>query len=240
MCVIAWAWKAHPRWPLVVLANRDEQYKRASAPLDWWRTTPAVLAGRDLEAGGTWLGVTRAGRFAAITNRGGTKPPGAPSRGELVTECLTATTAVPGSMAEIDTRARRYAGFNLLAGDGHELVFASNRQSRRVLEPGIHGMANGALDEPIPKVERLKQTLSEWAGKSPEPDTQTWLALLADATPADDEPRSAVFVRGVEYGTRSSSIVAFGADRSVLFIERGFDAEGMARDTHHFEFKREA
>lgn len=240
MCVIAWAWKAHPRWPLVMLANRDERHARPCAPLDWWKDESKLLAGRDLEAGGTWLGVTRAGRFAAITNRGGTKPPGAPSRGDLVKDFLTATTPGANAAATIEHEAPRYAGFNLLLGDGDgdALAFVSNRKPRQVLEPGIHGMANAELDETIPKVERLKQALSDWLAQPDQPDTDAWLALLGDATPAGDDPRSAIFVRGREYGTRSSSIVVFGAARSVHFTERGFDARGAQTDTRHFEFEK--
>jgi uncharacterized protein with NRDE domain len=236
---MAWAWRAHPRWPLVVLANRDERHARATAPLEWWNDDPKILAGRDLAAGGTWLGVTRAGRFAAITNRGGTKPPGAPSRGDLVKDFLTTSASADAASTAIEREAPRYAGFNLLLGDGDALAFASNRESRRVLEPGIHGMANGALDEAIPKVERLKEALSDWLTRADQPATAHWFALLGDATPADDDPRSAIFVHGPEYGTRSSHIVALGAERSLHFTERAFDARGAQTDTRHFEYESE-
>ncbi len=240
MCVIAWAWQAHPHYPLVVLANRDERHARASAPLGWWEGgAPNILAGRDLEAGGTWLGVTRSGRFAALTNRRGVKPAGAASRGELTTQFLVAATpadVAAGSLAEAKIG---YAGFNLLLGDGARLALVSNREPNRALMPGIHGMANGALDEPVSKVERLVTLLDRWSGAAAEPDTGAWFEFLADGKPAEkDRPESAVFVRGPSYGTRSSSIVLFGSDGFVRVAERRFDAAGRECGTEAFEFRR--
>ncbi|MDN5865562.1 MAG: NRDE family protein [Gammaproteobacteria bacterium] len=241
MCVIAWAWKARPHWPLVVLANRDERHARASAPLDWWRHAPQILAGRDLEAGGSWLGVTRGGRFAALTNRAGAGPPGAPSRGELVSGALGHPADFEDEVVDIEARAAEYAGFNLLIGDGSRLACLSNRDASQTMRPGIHGMANGALDEAIPKVERLKTSLEEWGRTGQAPPFDDWLALLADASPASGaEPRSAIFVKHEIYGTRSSSIVTFGPDGRVVFVERGFGADGRSLDTRQFEFERAA
>ncbi|MGH8225046.1 MAG: NRDE family protein [Gammaproteobacteria bacterium] len=229
MCVIAWAWRVHPRYPLAVLANRDESHARASAPLDWWTDAPALLAGRDLEAGGTWLGVTRSGRFAAVTNRPGPKPPAAPSRGDLTREFLLASANTDAAIAALAPKAERYAGFNLLLGDGETLAFGSNREANREPTPGIHGMANGALDEAAPKVAELTTLLDAWCETGDEPQPDDWLARLGDDA-------DAVFVRGAEYGTRSSSVVIFGADRSVRFIERSYDAAGRALGTAAFDF----
>lgn len=238
MCVIAWAWKVHPRWPLVVLANRDERHARASAPLQWWQHDPEILAGRDLEAGGTWLGVTRAGRLAALTNRGGAKPPGAPSRGDLVTTFLTSAASPEKQIGDVGARAAGYAGFNLLAGDGARLVCVSNRAPVETLEAGIHGMANAELDEPIPKVERLKAALASWVQTEEAPQRDAWLHLLEDAAPAEPgRPASAIFVHHAIYGTRSSSIVAFGSEGRAIFVERGFDAHGRGGEPRQFEFE---
>lgn len=237
MCVIAWAWKVHPRYPLAVLANRDERHARPAAPLDWWADPPGVLAGRDLEAGGTWLGLSRSGRFAAVTNRPGPKPPGAPSRGELVKEFLLASADAREAAVAISRDAEKYAGFNLLAGDGDRLAFASNREAARELSPGIHGMANGALDEAVPKVSRLTELLGSWGEGGEEPQAEEWLALLADDRPErGGEPESAVFVRGADYGTRSSSIVTVGADGRVGFLERSYGADGQPIGTAAFDF----
>jgi uncharacterized protein with NRDE domain len=243
MCVIAWAWRAHPRWPLVALANRDERHARASTPLAWWPDSPDVLAGRDCEAGGTWLGVNRAGRFAAVTNRPGSKPPGVPSRGDLAAGFLAGAMGAKESAAAIAPEAERYAGFNLLLGDGERLAFVSNREPDRALEPGIHGMANGVLDEAILKVARLKAwlkaALNDCLPTPADVPPDAWLAPLADTEPArSDRPASAIFVRGPNYGTRSSSIVAFGAEGTIRFIERRFDAAGRALGTSDFSFER--
>ncbi|MGH8162554.1 MAG: NRDE family protein [Gammaproteobacteria bacterium] len=239
MCVIAWAWRAHPRYPFAVLANRDERHARPSAPLGWWTDAPDILAGRDLEAGGTWLGVTRSGRFAALTNRPGEKPPAAISRGALTTRFLAALTPADEAAGALAGEKDGYAGFNLLFGDGDRLALVSNRESDRALVPGVHGMANGALDEAIPKVARLVGMLSRWSGAAAGPDDDAWFELLADAEPAlKGKPESAIFVRGSAYGTRSSSIVLFGADGLVRFSERRFDVSGWECGAIAFEFRR--
>lgn len=237
MCVIAWAWRAHPRWPLALLANRDERHARASAALDWWADVPEILAGRDLEAGGTWLGVTRSGCFAALTNRPGPKPPGARSRGELVTGFLAGGARAGQAAETVATTAARYAGFNLLLGCGERLALVSNREPNRRLDPGIHGMANGALDEAAPKVKRLKAVLSAWYEETEEPDVDAWLGVLAASHPLREAaPMSAIFVRGADYGTRSSSVVLFGADGRGRFIEHRFDAAAEPIGTADFAF----
>lgn len=236
MCVIVWAWKAHPRYRLVVLANRDERQARASAPLEWWADAPGLLAGRDLEAGGTWLGVTRGGRFAAVTNRPGPKPPDAPSRGDLTREFLLGSQTAGEAMEALAPGAARYAGFNLLAGEGETLAFASNREANRVQTPGVHGMANGALDEATPKVTQLISLLAAWCRTDADPQPENWLARLADARALGDGPASAIFVRGADYGTRSSSIVTFETSGRVCFIERSYGADGRPCVTKTFDF----
>ncbi|MGH8273055.1 MAG: NRDE family protein [Gammaproteobacteria bacterium] len=237
MCVIAWAWRVHPRWPLAVLANRDERHARATAPLEWWPDAPEILAGRDLEAGGTWLGITRSGRFAALTNRAGAKPPDAPSRGGLAVDLLAGRSRAGEAAEAIAASAGHYAGFNLLIADGEQLALVSNREPSRVLETGVHGMANDALDEAVPKVERLKAVLSAWCEEAREPDVDAWLDVLADSRPLrGDGPASAIFVRNADYGTRSSSIVLCGPDGGLRFVERRFDADGRPMSTANFAF----
>lgn len=237
MCVIAWAWRAHPRYPLAVLANRDERHDRRTAPLHWWRQPPGVLAGRDLEAGGTWLGVTRSGRFAAVTNRAGTKLENAPSRGGLPVGFLTGAADAAAQAATVARRADDYAGFSLLFGDGDTLAFVSNREPGRFLEPGIYGMANAALGEDAPKVRRLTALLEQWAGTGAPAAPQPWLDRLADAQPAPGAgPASAVFVRGADYGTRASSVVVVEADGRITFAERSFGALGRSAGATAFEF----
>ncbi len=237
MCVLAWAWRAHPDYPLVVLANRDELYDRPTAPLGWWAEVPTIAAGRDLEAGGTWLGVSRGGRFAALSNRGGPKPARAPSRGGLVAGFLKSDESAAVAAATIQARADRYAGFNLLLGDGHDLVYVSNREPERLLTPGIYGMANGGFDEVSPRGKRLVGYLSGWVRERGLPEPQTWFTLLADTTRVQaGDPLSALFVRADVYGTRASQLVWFGSDGRVSIREHRFDARGRIEGEQMLEF----
>lgn len=238
MCVIAWSWRAHPDYPLVVIGNRDELHARRAEPAHWWDESPQLLAGRDAEAGGTWLGVTRAGRFAVVTNRRpGNRPPQAPSRGELVAGFLQSDRDAATAATECSARAPRYAGFNLLLTAGSVLRFVSNRERGRALAPGIYGMANGALDEPLPKVQHLTGGLAAWAGGHAAPAPERWLAWLTDSAElAADDPASAVFVRGKRYGTRASTVVIFGADGTAVFIERRFGSSGAPLGENQFRF----
>ena len=244
MCLIAWSWRQHPDYPLVVLANRDEAHARPSAPAHWWEDAdPPILAGRDLEAGGTWLGLTPAGHFAALTNRPGPAPAGVgmPSRGRLPVQCLRTSIGAPRLIAELEPVAQDYAGFNLLISDGESLAFLSNREPARALESGVHAMANGALDETIPKVERLVDRLRLWAEAAAEPAFDDWLEVLGDARPLEDGlAHSAVFVKGQQYGTRASTIVAMNAEGRVHFMERTYGAGGLPGDIARFEFRTAA
>ena len=139
MCLIVIGWRSHPRYPLLVAANRDEFHGRPAAAAAFWRDRPEILAGRDLEAMGTWMGVARNGRFAAVTNyRGAREPSAAESRGALVSGFLAGTTTAPAYMADVAARASRFSGFNLLACDRQELWWMSNRDGApRRLEPGF-------------------------------------------------------------------------------------------------------
>lgn len=239
MCLIAWSWRDHPDYPLVILANRDEAHARPSEAAHWWgRDGADILAGRDLEAGGTWLGLTRTGRLAALTNRRGEKPFAAPSRGKLPLYCLGAGISAHDALRALVPDAEAYAGFNLLYGDGARLAFVSNREGNRLLQPGVHAMANGVLDEPIPKVNHLKGLLERWARRLESPHPQAWMQTLADtATLEEGDPLSAVFVRGEHYGTRASTVVVFAADGTVRFFERGYAAAGAPLDCRAFKFE---
>lgn len=239
MCLIAWSWQEHPDYPLVVLANRDEFHARPSEPAHWWTGSPAVLAGRDLEAGGTWLGLDRRGRLAALTNRRGEKPAGAPSRGELPVTFLRAGRDAESAVDAIGARADAYAGFNLLLFDGERLGFVSNREPIRLLGTGSHAMANAGLDEPIPKVDTLRERLEGWARTGKAPDPGRWLDWLRDPRPLQETALSATFVSGPEYGTRASTIVVFDAAGGVRMIERSFAPGGREVDTVRYEFGRE-
>ena len=213
MCLILVAWQVHPDYPLVVAANRDEFHSRPAARAAFWDDRPDILAGRDLQARGTWMGVSRAGRFAAVTNyRGGTEPGAAESRGALVTRYLEGI-GVP----ELAQRASAYSGFNLLASDGEELHWLSNRDgdSRR-LAPGWYGLGNLLLD--APDVEEHKRRFRGCL-----PSMEPLFGVLAQARIVD-----------ARYGTRCSSVVMMGAQ--VRFAERAFAADGTEDTTLRYEF----
>ena len=213
MCLIVFAWQKLPGHPLVVAANRDEFHGRPAARAGFWGDKPDVLAGRDLQARGTWMGVSRGGRFAAVTNyRGGTEPGAAESRGALVARYLEGI-GVP----ELAGRKSAYSGFNLLASDGEELWWLSNRDGGpRRLESGWYGLGNLLLD--TPEVEEHKQRFRD-CPVSVEP----LLGVLAKAKIVNER-----------YGTRCSSVLLHG--ERVGFAERGFGIDGAEEATLRYEF----
>jgi uncharacterized protein with NRDE domain len=238
MCLIAFALDCHRRYRLVLGANRDEYFRRPTAPAGFWEDAPQVLAGRDLEAGGTWLGVTRTGRLAAITNY---REPGAerkilPSRGRLVADFLT------GRMTRDDYRellvrdGGRYGGFNLLFGDDSGLSYYSNRDADITRIPsGVHGLSNHLLDTPWPKVATVQRGLDRLI-RDDGIEAETLFAMLAASDPFPDDllpdtgvgPErerflSPIFITGTDYGTRSSTVILIGRDNRVTFLERSFD-----------------
>src|SRR5579885_1088010 len=191
MCLLVLAWNAHPRYRLVLAANRDEYHDRPAAALGPWPAPIGILAGRDLRAGGTWLGIDRRRRFGIVTNfRDLLKAaPDAPSRGRLIPRYLGAS-AGPGEYLEaLERDAPGYGGFNLLLGDGESLWYASNRGTpfARPLLPGIHGLSNERLDTPWPKLRRVRRGFEEWLGGAQSAEVGELFALLADRTPATDE-----------------------------------------------------
>ncbi len=244
MCLILAAIDAHPDYALIVAANRDEFYDRPTAPAAFWTDHPSILAGRDLEAGGTWLGIDRRGRLAAVTNyRQGEREAAAPrSRGLLVSEYLGGDQDARGHVARVKHEADRYNGFNLLVGDAHELVYFSNREdSARSLGPGIYGLSNHLLDTDWPKVTASKTALGALVRGDGASLVPGLFALLADPRQAADEhlPKtgiglewerllSAAFIATKDYGTRSSTVVLVGRDRKVVFVERSFGRGGVA------------
>lgn len=235
MCVLAVAWNAHPRWRLVLIGNRDEYHARPAAALARWQDKPAILAGRDLQSGGTWLGISDRGRCVVVTNLRGFGLPeaGRPSRGALVTDLLDG--ADPDAVA-IDA----YNPVNLIALDRDRAHFLSNRPGpiRTALAPGLYGLSNGQLDEPWPKTMQLKSALLDWLTGPADRPANLFDALreqrlpaigLDPATPSDvpAEPNhSPVFILDPSYGTRCSSIVAVDRDGRGLFLERRFAADG--------------
>ena len=233
MCLILFAWQQHPRYPLVLAANRDEFRQRPSEPLAFWPDAPSVLAGRDRVAGGTWLGLTLSGRFAALTNVRDPNPqrPDAPSRGTLVSGFLLGLQSAEDYLADLRQRAGDYNGFNLLLGDAGGLYYFSNYGDAPLrLKPGLYGLSNAALDRPWPKVERGKKRLAEALAR---PRFATLFELLCDRTqPADqalpdtgiglqrERQFAPIFIDGEHYGTRSSSVLRLSADGVAELAER--------------------
>jgi uncharacterized protein with NRDE domain len=219
MCLIVVGWQAHKDYRLIVAANRDEFHARPAAPAAFWRDRPEILAGRDLEAMGTWMGVSRSGRFAAVTNyRGAREPSAEESRGALVSRFLAGTTSAAAYMAELAGRAQRYSGFNLLACDRQELWWMSNRDGApRRLDPGYHALGNLLLDSP--DVQPIKQRIAE--------------------TPPAVEPLfsalSAVKILDADYGTRCSTVLLDGG-KEVRYAERSFAPDGADGETVRFLF----
>jgi uncharacterized protein with NRDE domain len=252
MCLILLALDSHPDYSLIVAANRDEFYDRPSAPAGFWSDAPAVLGGRDLKAGGTWLGIDRRGRFAAVTNyRQGSREPAAPrSRGHLVNNFLTTETDPRAYMERVERDAELYNGFNLIVGDSHELLYFSNREGlRRTLAPGVYGLSNHLLDTAWPKVTSGKNALHALVQRGAPELIADLFALLSDRErPADDllpetgvgreweRLLSTAFISTDEYGTRSSSVVLVGRDECVVFVERSFGPGGEPAGEVRCEF----
>lgn len=252
MCLLVFAWQKHPRYRLILAGNRDEAYRRPTEKMHWWPDAPGLLAGRDLEAGGTWLGIGRNGRFATVTNYRETvrRRPYPASRGELVTAFVDGRDSPAAFSRNID--GDRYAGFSLLTSDGRTFHYTSNRDhDDRDLDAGIYGLSNATLDTPWPKLKRCRSGLERLVG-SDRVNPSALFELLADTQPApvseirDDElpfemarAVSAPFIRTREYGTRCTTVVLVGYDGDVLVCERRFDSAGNKSGDSEFRFKLE-
>jgi uncharacterized protein with NRDE domain len=251
MCLILVAWQAHPDYPLVVAANRDEFHSRPSAPAAFWDDRPSILAGRDLEAMGTWLGVTREGKFSAVTNYRDPREmaaSGSASRGSLVSGYLENGDAAADFVAAVASDGASYRGFNLLAADRSELWWTSNRaDGARQLDAGIYGLSNHLLDTAWPKVERGKRELRDALRAAPA--IESLFELIAPTDTAHDAELpdtgvglerermlSAMRIVSPSYGTRCSTVLMQGRDGRVQFAERLFTPEGVATETVRYEF----
>jgi uncharacterized protein with NRDE domain len=251
MCLILIALDTHPDYSLVVAANRDEFYDRPTARASFWKDARGVLAGRDLRAGGTWLGIDRRGRFAAVTNyRQGHREAEAPrSRGLLVSDYLRGPSDGRAHVERIEREGAQYNGFNLIAGDSGALFYISNRDGGvRALGPGVYGLSNHLLDSPWPKVEAGKSGLAALLTGRGEL-TPKLFELLSDRRQAADAslPRTGVspewerllssaFIASEAYGTRSSTVVLVGRDGRVTFAERSFGPGAALEEEIRYEF----
>ncbi len=244
MCLLVLGWQAHPRYRLVVAANRDEYHERPAAPLAKWPGPPAILAGRDLRAAGTWLGIDPARRFGVVTNFRELQAAKAeaPSRGGLIPRYLSSAQGARQFFAQLEPAAAEYSGFNLLLGDAGALWYGSNRAApfARELPPGVYGLSNELLDTPWPKLLRVKARFQQWLAQS-DGTAAALFTLLADRTPAADTGArlptgglppewerilSAPFVVHPAYGTRCSTVVLLEPGGGLYLAERRFDSAG--------------
>ena len=252
MCLILLAYDAHPLYRLILAANRDEFFARPAAPAAFRDDAPRILAGRDLKEGGTWLGLTRTGRIAAITNYRAPRSErkDAPSRGGLVSGYLSGSMPVEDYLAFLRREGAAYNGFNIIFGGLKNLCWFSNRGGAPLfLQPGIHGLSNHLLDTPWPKVshgkESLEQLVSE--GKSIQPDAL--FAILADRTIAPDNllPDTGVgielerflsplFISTPAYGTRSSTVILIDREGEATFIEKTYNGQPEETKSVTFQF----
>ncbi len=222
MCLILVAWKVRAEAPLVVAANRDEFHARPASPAAFWPDQPDLLAGRDLQANGTWLGLSRQGKFASVTNyRGGHDPNAAQSRGALVTGYLSDPGPAESFMTEVARKKDSFSGFNLLAADGDELWWLSNRgNGARRLEPGTYALGNLLLD--TPEVMAIRSRFEDTATA-----IEPLFSVLAEAK-----------LVAPEYGTRCSTVLMAGSGGRLQFAERAFGADGADAGTLRYEFSR--
>jgi uncharacterized protein with NRDE domain len=246
MCLLVLAWQVHPRYRLVVAANRDEFHERPTAPMAKWPAPDDIIAGRDLRAGGTWLAMDRARRFGIVTNFRELQRPAAnsTSRGNLIPDFLRNPLGAAEYLAQLEPTANAYSGFNLLLADRESLWYASNRADRfaRPLLPGIYGLSNEFLDTPWPKLQRVRRRFDAVLTSSGELSKDELFAILADPTKAgvnDELPQtglspeweqmlSSPFISNKDYGTRSSSLVLVERSGAASLTERRFGPEGKA------------
>ncbi|MDB4443823.1 NRDE family protein [bacterium] len=255
MCLLLFSYKTHPSHKLVLAANRDEFFDRPTAPAAFWDASPDLLSGRDLRAGGTWLGITGKGRIGAITNY---RDPAsikktAPSRGDIVTNFLLGRETPAEYTKALTQKADQYNGFNLIIGDRKHLYWFSNRgDGPRKLSPGLYGLSNRLLDTGWPKVTRGKEALSHLLSERTIPSHEAFFRFLKDPMPASDEELpdtgvgrewermlSPIFISSPNYGTRSSTLLFVGMDERVTFVERTFHPGPGRPVTRKYKFQIE-
>ncbi len=255
MCLILLSYKMHPFYRMVFAANRDEYYDRPTLPLAFWKDKPDILGGRDLKRKGSWLGITRSGRIAAVTNfrESFLKLENAPSRGLLISDFLESTVPAKHYLNQIRLVGARYNGFNLIVGDGSDLFYYSNKSSLiQKLRPGIYGISNNLLNTPWPKVQKGKKALGSLLDINRRIEMEDLFYILADRSyPPDDllpdtgvgyeweRLLSPLFITSPFYGTRSSSVIIREKTGRIIFSERTFEPEhgqSLKETTRTFSF----
>jgi uncharacterized protein with NRDE domain len=249
MCLINFAYKVHHEFELVVGSNRDEFYNRPTAQVDYWMDAPHVLAGRDLEKNGTWMGVTKQGRFAALTNYREPNQTGGPkrSRGELVGDFLIGSEHPHAYIKNVQQRGKQYPGFNLIIGNLHNLYYFSNIENKiQLLEPGVYGLSNHLLDTPWPKVRKGKEGLEKCLHGQGDFITECIFSALRleDVAPDDELPETGInlewernlsplFIRTPLYGTRSSTVMLMSR-KEVVYVERTYEGRDFKEKERRF------
>lgn len=253
MCLIAFAWQPVPALRLLMAANRDEFHARPSEPLARWADHPDILAGRDVTACGTWLGLSTRGRLAAVTNvrLPGLEGKSQRSRGALPVDFLLASESPSAHRERLTPTLADYGPCNLLMADAHEACYLSNRAgvAARRLTPGVYGLSNAALDTPWPKTVALKAAVQAWLDAGDWQDSRPLFAALANDTRPPDAalPDTGVglererfvapaFIRGAQYGTRCSTLLWVTAQGAGTLIERRFGPEGVLLDETRLDF----
>lgn len=251
MCLILLAYRQHPEASLIILANRDEFYSRPTAVAQFWPQAPDLLAGRDLLAGGTWLGINRTGRFAAVTNfrDPNQRVSTTRSRGALVSDFLLGEDDIGQFLDRVHDQRANYQDFNLLLGDQESIwCYSSRLGETKAIEPGVHALSNEHLNSPWPKVTRGCRAL-DGALRNSSLDEQALLSILADRTAAADHELpntgldvstermlSPIFIASDTYGTRSSTLLSVSSSGEVSFVERSFSNLNGELDTQRFSF----
>ncbi|WP_022849635.1 NRDE family protein [Limisalsivibrio acetivorans] len=245
MCLIIFSYKQHPQYKLVFAANRDEFHYRLTKEAGWWEPGRDILGGIDIEAGGTWLGITRTGRFAALTNfrSPDEKKENMRSRGMLTKEFLTCDVSVEEYTDKLEAEAKEFNGYNLIYGDIDHLHYFSNRgKTPAAIPEGLHGLSNALLNDPWPKVMRGKVGMAKILQQESITAEQLMLMLKDEVKPPDEElpetgvPKdwerslSPMFIRAGEYGTRASTVILIDYDNNVHFHERTFTPDGKITD----------
>lgn len=251
MCLIFISVQNHPKYKLVIAANRDEFYQRKTAAADYWKDHPEILGGRDLEAQGTWMAINKNGRIAMVTNYRDIKniKPVAPSRGALVTDFLLNDRSPETYLNDIERKGPEYNGYNLIVGTPEELWYQSNyKQGVSQLSSGLHGLSNHLLDTPWPKVERGLKKMETLLKNSDLLTAELFEVLFDDLIAADDKlpdtgvglererMLSSMFIKSPGYGTRCSTVILIDRSNHVQFSERVFDLRTFAYNQRDFQF----
>ena len=253
MCIVLLAYKIHPQFPLIVLTNRDEFYDRESQPSGFWEDYPYLLAGKDIEGKGTWLGITKCGRFAVITNY---RDPhrmkkDAPTRGFIALDYLVGSQETPDYLDRLGQMESVHNGFNLIFGNIEHLHYYSNIKNRASkLNPGIYGLSNHFLDTPWPKVKKGKRLLEDILEKDPSINFKKLLDILFDdqkAKPYDlpetgigsefEHLLSSIFIKSETYGTKASTVIRVDREKNVFFNELSFQSADDPGTERQFNFR---